>query len=114
MNDIQRISNGARAAQIAAEHFSELEQENEKLRITIAELRRDLAIALTRRDDMRAHAGRLEHERGVWQTKAVGVASLVMANAKLMVEAAQEAQEIINMSVQALPQEQRDEQRDDE
>ena len=104
MNDTQgfsefherRLSNGAKAAQIAAQHFGELEQENEKLRVTIEGLRRDLSVALAQRENEEMRANRAEQERNEWQAKAMGLATSIGTTVNLFLDVGQEAREIVN------------------
>jgi hypothetical protein len=89
MTDAQvRLSNGAKAAQIAAEHFAAVEGERDDLRERVGELEGRLA-------EQNDFIDRLQRDKDMWMQKALSCAHRVIDASALLVAAAREAQEII-------------------
>jgi hypothetical protein len=91
-----RLSNGARAARIAAEHFTELEQVNEKLRATIQEMG---AQGNTLRGQLMEQAEqltRVERERDYWLQRATTIAKSVELASAAMLDSASAARTILD------------------
>lgn len=95
-SEMPRLSNGARAARIAAEHFTELEQVNEKLRLTIVEHVSTITEQQGRLMEQAELIERVMQDRDQWMHKAIRSAETVMNVMTLMVEAGKDAREVIN------------------
>jgi uncharacterized membrane-anchored protein YhcB (DUF1043 family) len=88
MND-RRMTNGARAAQIAAEKFVEIEDERDDLREEVAMLKGRVAEQADMLD-------RLMADRDAWLNRAVALAQSIMSTSQVLVEAAGTANNVLN------------------